>query len=311
MKIYIPNNSQQTVGGGWSFVRNIGKALAPYGVQFVNSWQECDIVMIVGVTMTNTAEIHEAKRAGKGILFRVDNVPRKSRNSRNTPHERMEEFAKLADIVVYQSEWAREYCYPLCGDGTILYNGVDTSIFKLPEKKPKERTYLFMYHGRSELKQFWLAHYYFQMVHRSDHSAEFWFTYEFKKDLPELQDANFDFWNKEPYVHVPVQPTPEAVANVMKQCTHFICPYTVEAAPNTLLEALHCGLKVVGTVSMDGVEVGGVREYLKLWDEGFDFSLQRMGDEYYGLMRVIRNDKEQEHNGATEIQDNLSGGAQA
>lgn len=289
MKVYIPNNSQQTVGGGWSFLRNIGKALSPRGVQFVNSWQECDVMLICGVTMTDTSEVHEAKRAGKGIIFRVDNVPRKSRNRRNTPHERMKEFAKLADIVIYQSEWAKNYCYPLCGEGVVIYNGVDTNIFKKPEKKPKEEVYLFMYHGRSDLKQFWLAHYYFQMVHRANKAAEFWFTYEFKKELQELQDANFDFWNGEPYIHLPVQPTQEAVAKVMQQCTHFICPYTVEAAPNTLLEALHCGLNVVGTVSMDGISVGGVKEYLELYEQGYDFSLTRMGEEYYGLMRIIIN----------------------
>jgi hypothetical protein len=294
MKVYIPNNSQQNIGGGWSFMRNIGKALAPHGVTFVNTWQECDVVLICGVTMTDTGEMYEAKRAGKAIVFRVDNVPRKSRNTRNTPHQRMIEFGKLADVVIYQSEWAREYCMPLCGDGPVLYNGVDTAIFKALEKKKKNRTYLFMYHGRSELKQFWLAHYYFQMVHRVDREAEFWFTYEFKKELGELQDANFDFWNGEPYVHLPVQPTQEAVAQVMQECTHFICPYTVEAAPNTLLEALHCGLKVVGTITMDGVSVGGVQEYIKLFNEGYDFSLERMGDEYYGIMRVVMNSGETE-----------------
>mgnify|MGYP007100045020 CR=1 FL=1 len=291
MKIYIPNNSQQSVGGGWSFIRNIGKALASHGVRFVNSWQECDVVLICGVTMTNTGEMHEAKKAGKTIIFRVDNVPRKSRNHRNTPHERMQEFAKLADAVIYQSQWAMEYCRPLCGEGMIIYNGVDTEIFNKSGKRPKENTYLFMYHGRSELKQFWLAHYYFQMVHRKDLKAEFWFTYEFKRELQELQDANFDFWNGEPYVHLPVAPTPEAVAQVMKQCTHFICPYTVEAAPNTLLEALHCGLTVVGHVEMDGVSIGGVKEYLDLWDKGHDFSLTRMGEDYIGLMRTITNRK--------------------
>lgn len=313
MKVYIPNNSQQSVGGGWSFMRNIGRALAPHGVSFVNTWQECDVVLIVGVTMTRTGEIEEAKKAGKSIIFRVDNVPRKSRNSRNTPHERMQDFARLADVVIYQSEWAKEYCMPLCGDGTVIYNGVDTDVFKKPEKKPKDPVYLFMYHGRSELKQFWLAHYYFQMVHRVSREAEFWFTYEFKRELGELQDANFDFWNGEPYIHMPIQPTPEAVANVMQKATHFICPYTVEAAPNTLLEALHCGLKVVGMVEMDGVSVGGVREYLKLFEDGYDFSLQRMGDEYFGLMRVIINSNNQ-HDVMyvpTQGENIVEGGAQA
>ena len=77
------------------------------------------IVLIIGVTITTPSEIHEAKKDGKKIVFRVDNVPKKSRNRRQSPYERIKEFAKLSDVIIYQSKWARDYCFPLAGDGTV------------------------------------------------------------------------------------------------------------------------------------------------------------------------------------------------
>jgi len=223
MKVYIPNTSKQTIGGGWTFLRNLKKAVSPLGVVFVDNLQDCDVVLIVGITITDLGEIQEAKRLGKGVVFRVDNVPKKSRNKRfrGTPAERMYVLSELSDVVIYQSRWAKEYAEPLCGDGPIIYNGVDTNIFYPAKKRPEVDTYLFAYHGKSELKQFWLAHYYYQMVNRTNPQSEFWFINEFGKDLPELQESNFDFWNGEAYLHLPRCETPEDMAKIMRQCTHL------------------------------------------------------------------------------------------
>ena len=281
MKIYIPNNSNQSVGGGWTFIANIEKALQDR-CHFVDSVAECDVMMIVGVTITDPKEVHEAKKAGKGILLRVDNVPKKSRNRRNTPHERMKEFADLADVVVYQSQWARNYCYPLTGDGTIIYNGVDTKLFKPNEVlKPKHDRYLFAYHGKSELKGFWTAHAYFQsIVQTSNPEAEFWFINDFKRELPELQEANFDFWNDEKYKHLPFAPTPEQMAFIMQQCNYLIFPSVADAAPNTVLEARACGLEIDCPAP---AEMSGTQEMIDLED----FTLERMGLEYEAVLTMI------------------------
>ncbi len=92
MKIYIPNISKQKVGGGWTFMRNLKKALKDR-VLFVNTWQESDIVFIVGVTITDPYEVIEAKKAGKGIVHRVDNVPKKSQN-KSYPTQKIQEEKK-------------------------------------------------------------------------------------------------------------------------------------------------------------------------------------------------------------------------
>jgi len=285
MKIYCPNQ-KDAIGGGWTFLRNFKKALANK-VHFVDSWKECDVFFITGITMVDKNELYEAKKAGKKIVLRVDNVPRKSRNRRSSPHERLKEFAGLSDVVIYQSEWAKNYCYPLCGEGTVIYNGVDTEIFKADKSEPEEDRkdrYLFAYHGKSELKQFWLAHYCFQMEHRKNPNAIFWFVNDFGNDLNELVASNFDFWNGEQYMHLPKQTDPKDMAELMQQCKYLIYPSVCDSSPNLVLEARACGMEVLYPASK---EFSGTAELL---DPKLDISLERMGEEYFGVLQLLSNE---------------------
>lgn len=263
-------------------MRNLQRGLADR-VHFVKHWQDCDIYFITGVTITDPAEVHEAHKAGKFVVLRVDNVPRKSRNRRQSPHERMKEFAQLADVVIYQSKWAEQYCKVLCGEGTVIYNGVDQSIFK-PNKEIsndlRKNRYLFMYHGKNEHKGFWTAHYEFQMIARKNPNAEFWFVYDFGKDTQELVTANFDFWNGEKFQHLPRVETAQEVAEIMQQCGNLIYPSICDASPNVVLEARACGLGILGFP--DG-SMSGTKELVEL----DDISLERMCDEYYGVFSLL------------------------
>lgn len=270
--------SKQKVGGGFTWLRNFKKAMQKYDVHFVDKWEDCDVLLIAGVTITNPHEVREAKKNGKAVVHRVDNVPKKSRNKRSTPHERMKELSDLSDVIIYQSQWAKNYCKILCGDGTVIYNGVDKDIF-YPAKEPEiTNRYLFAYHGKSELKGFWTAHYLYQMLHRKHKSSDFWFIYDFGRELEELKNSNFDFFNGERYSHLPKIDDPKDMADIMRQCTHLIFPSIADASPNTVLEAMACGLKVIGYPSE---ELSGTKELL---DPNLDISLERMGEEYWGVL---------------------------
>jgi len=282
IKVYIPNMSKQKVGGGFTWLRNFKIAMQRYDVHFVDNWKDCDVLLIAGVTITDPHEVREAKMNGKAIVHRVDNVPKKSRNRRSTPHERMKELSDLSDIIIYQSNWARTYCKPLCGDGTVIYNGVDKDIFYPPKEEDKLKNherYLFAYHGKSELKGFWTAHHIFQQMHREDDGqCDFNFIYDFGRDLEELKNSNFDFWNGETYSHLPKVEDPNDMADIMRNCTALIFPSIADASPNTVLEARACGLRVIGSASE---ELSGTKELL---DPDLDISLERMGEEYWGIL---------------------------
>lgn len=282
MKIYIPNiTNDDRVGGGWTFLRNFKKGMSAM-CQFVDRWQDCDIFFIVGITITDPAEVHEAHKAGKKIIMRVDNVPKKSRNKRSTPHERIKEFADMCELVIYQSQWAKEYCYPLAGNGMVIYNGCDTDIYYSAKQKPENPVYLFAYHGKNEMKQFWFAHLYFQYFYRANNNAVFKFIYDFGRDYDELAKSNFDFWNGEKYEHIPLIQDAEDMADLMRECTHLIYPSIADASPNIVTEARACGLEIVGE---SDYAFSGTKELMDIED----ISLDRMIDEYYGAFQLVLN----------------------
>lgn len=285
MKIYAPAKTESGVNGGLTFLRNLKKGLADR-CYFVDSWQEADIFFITSVTIVSLGEVIEAKKQGKTIIFRVDNIPRASRNRRLRPKpaERMIEIGKLADAVIYQSEWAKNYCSPLCGDGTIIYNGVDQSLFYPDLDKQDSNKYLFLYHCKNELKQFWLAHYYFQLAHRQNKNAEFYFINQFPGSEEELLQTNdYDFFAGEQYTRLPTIDDPIKIASLMRECKYLIFPSTLDAAPNTVLEARASGMEIIGAATE---ELAGTRELL---NPDLDISLGRMADEYFHLFQFIHS----------------------
>lgn len=279
MKVYFPNIKEDGIGGGWTALRNLRKGLADK-VQFAHSVEECDIYFVNGVTMVDKNEVYRAHELGKKIVFRVDNVPRNSRNRGGGMHNRMKKFAEIAEVVIYQSEWAKKYCYPLCGDGVVIYNGVDTNIFKPNLEKQNINRYLFAYHGKNEQKNFWEAHLRFQFIARDNPDAEFWFIYDFGSETQRLQEANFDFWQGEDITHVNAVTRPEDMANIMQQCRYLIYPAISDASPNIVTEARACGLEVINAAPK---ELAGTQELL---DPDLDISLERMADEYFGVFQV-------------------------
>ncbi len=280
MKVYSPNTKQDGIGGGFSFWRNFRKGMGNK-VHFVNTWQECDIFFITSVTTTVKEELYEAYKAGKKIVLRVDNVPRKSRNRRSTPSERLSEFSQMAEVVIYQSEWAKNYCYPLSGDGAVIYNGVDQSIFKPNEILRKKNRYLFAYHGKNEHKNFWEAWLRFQAHFRADKDSEFWFIYDFGKDTDELVNAKFDFWQGENYKHLPKVDSPEDMARILNHCGYLMYPAIADACPNIVLEARACGLEILYPAP---AELSGTQELL---NPDLDISLDRMCEEYLGVFKLL------------------------
>lgn len=291
MKVYAPSNKpEDQVGGGWTFLRNFKKYMQ---VHFVNSWQECDVFFIAGITMVDEGEVKAASEAGKKIVLRVDNVPKKSRNKRSTPHERLKAMAEFADVVIYQSKWAKQYVSPLCGDGTIIYNGVDQSIFKpLVEGEPArdDNKYLFVYHGKNDMKGFWTAHLIFQNIFRENPKAEFLFINDFGSETNLLVASKYDFWNGEKFQHLPPVSDPRDMAELMRRCGTLIYPAVSDACPNTVIEALSCGMKVIGASSPD---LSSTQELLdldfnKAMEGGrVELSAQRMCEEYLGIFNLL------------------------
>ena len=257
MKTHIANYDPNRIGGGWTAARYLHEGLEAV------SYEEADIYLITGPTMASHDDIDRAKRDGKKVVLRVDNAVRNSRN-RGTGMTRLKAFCEKADLVIYQSEWARDFLYPFTRTiGRVILNGVDTNRFRPSPSTQFEDTYLYVRSSRDEGKQWIMAWYW--MVNK---------PYRLSivgKFSSENMEYGFDFYNGEQFMFLGEQ---RDMAQIYRNNKYFLYTYLNDACSNTLLEARASGCEIVDVYGM--LKTGGAPEIMACED----ISVDRMIREY-------------------------------
>lgn len=265
MKVFIPNYQPGRIGGGWTWT----KYFVDYFGQ--SSYEEADIFLIPSASMVERNVVDQARKDGKKIVLRTDNVLRNSRN-RNTGMTRLYDFAKWADLIVYQSKWARDFIEPFLADAfsligkpsVVILNGVDTKLYNADNRHEAEAdTYLYARSSRDEGKGWIMAWYWFvNNEGRLEIAGKF---------SPENLEYNFDFYNGESYRFVGEQPN---LIDSYKRNKYFLYTYLNDACSNTLLEARASGCEIIDVYGM--LKTGGAPEIMACKD----ISIERCMKEY-------------------------------
>jgi glycosyltransferase involved in cell wall biosynthesis len=263
MNVHLLNYQPDKLGGGWTAARYLADGLGnvPY--------DQADTVLITGPTMASHDEVTKAKQDGKKIVLRVDNVVRDSRN-RGTGMSRLKAFCEVADLVIYQSQWAKDLLEPFTKkDGLVILNGVDTIRFN-PYGHAQDDTYLYARSSRDEGKQWIMAWYWFL-----NHPGQLEIVGKFS---PDNLDWGFDFYNHQKWVYTGFH---RDMAPVYKRNKYFLYTYLNDACSNALLEARASGCEIVDVYGM--LQTGGAPEIMACED----ISVERMVWEYKEAIRVI------------------------
>lgn len=272
--IHLAHSDDNKLGGGWSFISNLKKAIPDQ----LTNYRDAEVYLIPSPSICSKEEVDQAQADGKKIVLRVDNIVRNSRN-RNTGMSRMKRFAEQADLVIYQSEFARNLLLPyLQVDGKIILNGCDQSIFN-PQGRQEATTAKYMYSrvNRDETKNWEMARIYFQEKFQANHDSKLHIVGHYS---PELIEYNFDFYNDEQYQYWGVMQDPASLAQIYKDSDYFIYTYFNDACSNSLIEALSSGCIVADPYGM--CTTGGAIEILHAYKAfGEDYlDIKRMGEQY-------------------------------
>lgn len=280
IKIKLLNDSQgANLGGGWTFLRNLRKSFTYFPeIKTVENIEGADICFVAGPTMVTRQTIDKVQELGKKLIVRLDNVPRNSRN-RNTGTSRLREFAKRADEVVWQCQWAKDYLIDFIErEGRIIYNGVDTDIFNPEGEKynfgDRENIYLYSRFNRDETKQWEVAWFKFQNIYKENKDAKLILVGQFS---PEQQQYNFDFFRGEQVNYLGIINDPYEMAKIYRSCKYFLAVYYNDCYSNTYQEFLATSGKLYepdmsggtpelisnGVISLENM----AREYEKLFKE--------------------------------------------
>lgn len=286
MKIALPNDSKQGIGGGWSFQRNLTKGLQALGQTVVENPLEADVALICGVTMVTKETVRALRDKGVKIVVRLDNVPRNSRN-KGAGTTRLKRFSEIADEVIWQGEWCRYYLKDFIGkEGVIIHNGVDQDIFNEKgevvtllegNKFDRKNVYLYSRFNRDETKMWEAAWYEYQLIQRENKDAHLFIVGKFSD---EQREYGFDFFRGENVHYLGILDDPIKMAALMRGCGNLLATYYNDAFSNTYIEALCSGMSLYKP-NMSG----GTPEMLQLWEEkGRDyFNLQRMAQNYMNV----------------------------
>lgn len=256
MKVHVANYEPNRLGGGWTAARYLYEGLG--GV----SYDEADTYLICGPTMVERKDVVQAKQDGKKIVLRVDNAVRDSRN-RGTGMSRLRDFCNMADLVIYQSQWAKNFLMPFTKtEGVVILNGVDTQRFN-PSHERRDDTYLYIRSSRDEGKQWVMAWYWF--VNNPGHLDIV------GKFSSENIDWGFDFYNNERFTFWGEL---SDIREAYQRNRYFLYTYLNDACSNTLLEARASGCEIVDVYGM--LQTGGAPEIMACED----ISVERMIKEY-------------------------------
>lgn len=280
MNICIANYDPDKIGGGWTFADNLAKGLGGSA-----SYAKADIYLIAGASMVDRGAVQKAKDDGKKIVLRIDNHLLPSRN-RNSGMQKLKDYADMADLLIYQSLWARDYLGEVLNKhGEVILNGVDLDIFLDGSNSPlrNQENYLYARSSRIAEKGWEMARFWFSQKNLADKNIFLAILGKFSR---ENMDYNFDFINGEKFRYYGLM-NREQFALMLHNHKYFLYSYFMDACSNTLIEALACGCEIIDVYGM--LKTGGAPEIMTAYAEkGRDyFSLQRMTEDYLKAMEQL------------------------
>lgn len=291
MKVYLPNDSQMGIGGGWTFWRNFIKFAPKFGMEIVDS-SDADVALICGATMVKRETVSQIKCP---VVLRVDGYPEDWRN-RGTGIPRLVDFAKRADGIVFQSKFTartvgeflrQNNAIPSNKLVTLIINGVDKSIFSpsgLRQERDAGMIYIHMNYRKDPNKRYEEVIMRFRELWLCNKNISLWLIGRYPT---EYKEWNFGFFNGERIKYWGVVEDEEMKASILRSGDFFIYPSFADPCPNALIEALACGLEPL-YIS----DYSGAKEIVDLWRHRYDFSAERMVKNYYEFFKeVIGNEK--------------------
>lgn len=283
MKIAIAKHDEFAIGGGWSFIANFKKAMGA----MITGYETADIYFIPSASMVSREEVKQAQADGKKIVLRVDNVVRNSRN-RGTGMTRMLDFSQMADLVIFQSQFAEHLLngYLKLENYKIILNSVDEDIFNNRGTADEGYNYLYCKYSSDETKNWEMARTAFQEIWSANDDLPLNFNIVGRFDQ-KIQEYNFDFFNGEQFTYHGLVTDKERMADIYRANDYFFYTYFNDACSNTAIEALMCGCEILGCYGME--RTGGIGEIIdKFKRKGRKyFELKRMADEYKEALSVL------------------------
>lgn len=252
----IPNNTRNEFGGGSTFLLNFFNHTANQVLYEDTAYY--DKLFVANPMRAERYDFTQAKESGKQIIIRLDNIP-EDFNNRGTAISRLKDFIKLSDKVVFQSKWAKQKYYLMFPEvqgkkHKIIYNGVDTELYKPNKDGYKGITYLYVKSSRNENKRYPEVLEMYRIIYAKDPTSRLILVGQFAEDL---RNYNFGFYNGERILFLGAEQSITFMINAYAMSDILLFPAYADCSPNVVVEAMACGVVPVIHPYGGGIEYTG------------------------------------------------------
>ena len=244
-KIFIPFEKYKNIGGPTTFMLNLKKELDNHGYRYSKSLQFAK-GMFFPITEP-IKNIQKIKRAKGKIIQRLDGVYYPSKHGKNYINKNKlikDIYENYSDMIIFQSKYSKQQCFEMLGSKQknqykIICNGTDKSIFYPGKKKVLQNKVTFITTGNIRNQDMIMP-----VIEALDILKAKNYNFEFRLVRPLNLSNREDIVSKE-YVVYKDKMSIENVAKELRQCDIFIYSHLNPPCPNSVIEAVSCGLPVV------------------------------------------------------------------
>ena len=249
--LYFPTKKSDSIGGPTTFMWNLKEYLDQNNFTYLSSPEKAKLLFFPIVYSRKS--IKEIKAKGGKVIQRLDGI--------YYPTQHGEEYTSLnssikdiylnyADFVVFQSNYSRLQCFAMLGPKNknqykIIINGVDKRLFYPARKsfQPNLKTTISFVVCGVFRKHIMLD----PIVHALDRVRE-------KRNIElrvvgPIEDNTLKRLMHRDYIVYHGRKTQEEIAEVLRNSHIYISSQINDNCPNSVIEAISCGLPVVGLSS--------------------------------------------------------------
>jgi glycosyltransferase involved in cell wall biosynthesis/SAM-dependent methyltransferase len=247
-KIYIPFDQNKKIGGPSSFLRNLKTFLDDMGFEYSSFPNRCRGIFFP--ISYNIDQLNIIRSNGGKIIQRLDGI--------YYPTQHGEEYEKLnqvikdiylnfSDFIIFQSEYSKKQCFAMLGEKnkeeyTIITNGVNKNIFFPSDKydlTDKEQQIIFITGGDFRKPAM------IEPITKSLDKLTGKYNFKLYAIGPISETKINHFFDREYIEHLGPQEH-NKVARLLRGANIYLHSQLNDCCPNAVLEAISCGLPIVG-----------------------------------------------------------------
>ncbi|MFH0976550.1 MAG: methyltransferase domain-containing protein [Spirochaetota bacterium] len=246
--LYIPFPSSSSIGGPSTFMHNLKQFLDNNKIKYLSSPENASAIFFPIQYDENV--IKEIKNRNGKVIQRLDGIYYPSKHGDKyieLNSELKKIYLNYSDYVIFQSKYSKQQCYAMLGEKTdnqynIILNGVDKKIFhpldnNLPVKIDRSIKFVTTGNFRNiDMLE--------PIINALDYLNG---KIDFKLSIVgPIVNVDINNYLDRDYIIYCGNKDLKGVANILNDSNIFIYSHLNPPCPNSVLEAISCGLPVVG-----------------------------------------------------------------